>query len=317
MLRGRARWLRAALLPAVFVGLLSAGCGDDADHSAADARRPSRAGLFFTVRSPTATAYLLGTIHFGRPDFYPLDEPIMAAFGRAEALVLEAEVFREDAAAGAALRLSAAAQLPPGDSLDNHVTPETLALLRQYLEATAGHRAEQRIEELMRLRPWAVAWTVAGESTAGIGLMPKLGVEEYLLREGGGRKRVMTLETVQEQIDTLADHPDTVQDAMLRSALERMPEAADTAQTLVEAWLSGDLATLERLVREEYAYPGLAPMYQRFFLDRNVRMAEKIRALLATEGTFFVAVGAGHLVGEGGIPALLRRAGLEVQQGYP
>jgi hypothetical protein len=43
-------------------------------------------------------------------------------------------------------------------------------------------------------------------------------------------------------------------------------------------------------------------------------MARKIEAYLATAGTRFIIVGAGHLVGDDGIVALLRKQGYAVQQ---
>ncbi len=49
--------------------------------------------------------------------------------------------------------------------------------------------------------------------------------------------------------------------------------------------------------------------YTEFFLGRNPAMAAKLDALFAEPGFHFVAIGAGHLLGEQGVPAQLLRRG--------
>ena len=50
----------------------------------------------------------------------------------------------------------------------------------------------------------------------------------------------------------------------------------------------------------------------RFLVDRNRNWMSDIGDMLARPGTFFVAVGAAHLVGDAGLPALLEGAGATV-----
>src|SRR3569833_4420418 len=61
--------------------------------AAADAEAPAaRRYLFWRASSPGSTVYLLGSIHIGRPEMYPLSSAIDQAFARADALVVEADV---------------------------------------------------------------------------------------------------------------------------------------------------------------------------------------------------------------------------------
>jgi uncharacterized protein YbaP (TraB family) len=46
--------------------------------------------------------------------------------------------------------------------------------------------------------------------------------------------------------------------------------------------------------------------------DRNQAWVPKITAMLREKHTFFITVGAGHLTGPKGVPALLRAAGYTV-----
>jgi uncharacterized protein YbaP (TraB family) len=74
-------------------------------------------------------------------------------------------------------------------------------------------------------------------------------------------------------------------------------------------WGSGDARALDQLLigpmREEY--PAL---FSQLFLERNRRMTDKILAMAERPGRYFVVVGAGHLVGSGGIVDLLRSRGI-------
>jgi uncharacterized protein len=61
-------------------------------------------------------------------------------------------------------------------------------------------------------------------------------------------------------------------------------------------------------------YPQLKPLMTKLFDDRNTAMAAKIERFLQTPKSYFVAVGAGHLVGDQGILSQLRRKNLAVDQ---
>ncbi len=52
----------------------------------------------------------------------------------------------------------------------------------------------------------------------------------------------------------------------------------------------------------------------RLLTDRNLNWMPDIEAMLDRPGTFFIAVGAGHLVGEYGLPVLLEDAGATVER---
>ena len=47
--------------------------------------------------------------------------------------------------------------------------------------------------------------------------------------------------------------------------------------------------------------------------DRNQRWALQIQTMLREKRVFFITVGAGHLAGPDGVPALLRAAGYKVE----
>ena len=53
-------------------------------------------------------------------------------------------------------------------------------------------------------------------------------------------------------------------------------------------------------------------MYQALIVDRNRRWADQIEALLDDPQDYLVVVGALHLVGEDGLPAVLEARGVDI-----
>ena len=147
-----------------------------------------RDGLFWAVRAERATAYLLGTIHVGRPDFYPLAPRIEAAFADSETLVLELDMSRRGRRE-LVFALLSEIRLEPGDSLDRYVSAPTLRKLREFF--TRHDLANDRI---MQLRPWAVALVVMMlEAKHGGPTVP--GVDPYLAAKAQGKKGILGLES--------------------------------------------------------------------------------------------------------------------------
>jgi uncharacterized protein len=59
----------------------------------------------------------------------------------------------------------------------------------------------------------------------------------------------------------------------------------------------------------------LIPFTMALLNNRNIGMAAKIEPFLKSKGSpLFVAVGSAHMVGETGLPNLLKKQGFEVEQ---
>ena len=83
----------------------------------------------------------------------------------------------------------------------------------------------------------------------------------------------------------------------------------------VNAWLAGDAQTMfQNNTSYLSKYPELLPMYKKLNDDRNVTMTQKIQGYMRSGKTYFVVVGAAHLIGPNGIVNLLRNKGYTVTQ---
>ncbi|PKO50695.1 MAG: TraB/GumN family protein [Betaproteobacteria bacterium HGW-Betaproteobacteria-2] len=132
----------------------------------------------------------------------------------------------------------------------------------------------------------------------------------------GKSKTVRALESVEEHFGVLDSFSIEDQLVMLRAVLKRSPEQRErNFEELVKTYLSGDL---DKIIEVNARTSGdmlpdelWARILKKLLDERNVRMAERI-VLQANESSVFVAVGAAHLPGEGGLLARLRSAGYQV-----
>ncbi|MGB0513993.1 MAG: TraB/GumN family protein [Wenzhouxiangellaceae bacterium] len=166
--------------------------------------------------------------------------------------------------------------------------------------------------QLEPMRPWLASLTLSSVALANAGFSADAGVEAKL-RQHLDAQRLRALETPAEQIAALADLPEQVQVAMLESALGEIEAFAKEMRTLAQDWSRGNIDGMETLLVEEMAteYPEL---YDAVFRQRNLRWVEIIEAELNGAGTDFIAVGAGHLVGDDSVIQLLRARGWTVER---
>jgi hypothetical protein len=268
---------------------------------------------FWMVSSERGTVYMLGTLHVGKPDFYPLPAPVENAFQEAAALAVEVNLMGpEFAKALAWLMLNSA--LPPGKTLDTTLTPQTLGLLERKLRDL-----KLSLEAVNLVKPWIVAMNLTNLYIVRNGYQPTLGVDYHLLRKAkAAHKPIISLESARQQFEVFENLSWQEQEAFLRATLKEMDGNGDDFANMVDAWAAGDLKRLKALVLDPMANdPEQEGLFQRLFVERNKRMAEAIARMSLRPGVHFVAVGSGHFLGKYGIVALLRDKGIDVRRVRP
>ena len=194
---------------------------------------------------------------------------------------------------------------PEGTSLSDSLTEAEISALKQ-----AVAPLNLPFEFVNQLRPWAVATFVGVGTLISEGFDPKAGVEKQLLPLTKGKK-IRGLETAGDQIKMLASLPDDVQLKMLRDALADYDEGVAVLKEVAADWAVGDVEDLDDDLLDEMKSE-LPAAYKALFTDRNKNWTDQIEIEMKGSGTDFIAVGAGHLVGEDGVPAMLRARGYKV-----
>ena len=250
-----------------------------------------------------ATLHMLGSVHVARANLYPLDARIEGAFAQSDVLVLELAL-DEAAQLGAAQRMMELGRLDPGVRLADVVQPETYDLLVKTQE-----RNGMSLFGLRGFRPWFVALGLTTQALEREGFSASHGIDEHFRRQAEGHKRIVALETVDEQLALFTGLPRDAEEHLLRQTLEELDNYGAELDSTFEAWSAGDAAALDRLMigPMRAQYPAL---FAQLFTLRNEKMVQKLLELTKTPGRYFVVVGAGHLVGSSGIVDLLRSRGI-------
>jgi uncharacterized protein len=266
---------------------------------AAEAGATGKRLFMWRVKSTNSTVYLLGSIHVAKPKMYPLDARIEKAFSNSDVLVVEADA-SPDKALGLAMQMMTRASYPPGDSLDKHISKEMLETIQARM-ATNGIPPAM----VQGLKPWFLAMTLTLSELSDLGIDPQLGIDLHFLQEAKG-KPIVELEGADAQLALLDGFTDKEQEEFLKYTLKDNENIAKSVDDIISAWSEGDVKKLDDLIMQSVKdSPEMLELYAKLFDDRNKKMAAKIEDMLKTGKTYFVVVGAGHLVGKNGLLQLL------------
>jgi uncharacterized protein len=259
------------------------------------------APALWKVKGAHATVYLFGTIHTLRADTEWQTPKMDTAFSSADTLYEEVDNVGD---AAVLQPLIAKYGLDPNHPLSGHLD----ASGKSKLFAVAGKLGAPQAQ-LEKLRPWFAATQLSMLPLIKAGYDPNAGVDVRLrsiaVTQG---KTIKGFETLQQEMETLSGLPETVQVQFLLATLDDADGGAKLFDEVVSAWTAGDVSRLEMLLNKSTKLK-YAALYQRLFVLRNRAFADDIGQLLAGKGTYFVAIGAGHLAGPDSVQKQLARRG--------
>jgi hypothetical protein len=262
----------------------------------------------YVVRDADSTMYLYGTVHV-RPNGADWgDEDVRRALAEAEEIWTEIEMSPEaDARVQALAQQAGAAQA--GRPLSSWLSAEENARLNALTQRLGIPNGA-----LEGSQPWAAALALSLIPIMQAGYDPMSGVDRAIDAYGDQNgKRMRALETVEAQIGFLSGLSPELQREMLLEAIDEAEAGPAMIAEMSRAWEQGDLERLEDVVvddtREQYP-----ELYETLFVRRNAAWVEVLVRELEGAGVDFVAVGAGHLIGDDSVIAQLRARGYSVER---
>jgi hypothetical protein len=170
------------------------------------------------------------------------------------------------------------------------------------------------------MKPHMLAMTLAMMEIQRLGYDAGLGLDVHLAQRAmQSGMPIRELESMQGQMKLFDDLPGDLKEGMLEMAVDTIEDGSveQEMEALLAAWAAGDSNGIHAtILRETEGLPEpVAQELQAAIYDRrNEAMATQVAAYLAGNEPVFVAVGAGHLTGENGIPELLKRRGFSVRR---
>ncbi|WP_077622646.1 TraB/GumN family protein [Sediminibacillus massiliensis] len=280
----------------------------EADHKKASEN--AEAPFFWRVNDGDTTVYLLGSIHVGNKEMYPMDQVVEDAYESSDSVVVEAdilqapeEMFGDD--------FMAKAVYADGSLLSDRISEEAYDQLSVHVNDYSLEGLT--MSELNHFKPWFIEillsdFLMSEEES----LTSQYGIDyHFLQRAEEDNKQILELEGVNEQFKFISEMPEDLQIKSLENSLEIMKEetGGNAIQTLIEAWQSGSEEKLASIVSgdTDASLTDLVAYETELMEKRNTKMAEKIENYLR-EGsgeTYFVVVGAAHYLADFGLDNLL------------
>lgn len=283
--------------------------------------QPQSQGIFYRVSGGKNEMYLLGSIHVGSREMYPMSNAIQNALKRADMLVFECDTTSPEA-------MAATAQMMKNDEpLSAKVSPACYEQLEK-----AAEKLGYAMASFENLKPWAVTSTLtvaaaAEEMDAGSSkAASSLGVENMVRRQAED-KSIIYLETAAEQLGLMEAFSPALQEYLLLSACQAVlnPDGVTGTDEDIELWPEWWREGNAQAFADSYTLgltketsPELAKEYHRSLMTmRNQQMAQKLHQMLESDDahSYVVTVGLMHLVlPDDSIIAELQSMGYSVEQ---
>jgi len=263
-------------------------------------------GLLWRVSKGGRTSWLYGTLHIARKAWMFPGPQVRQAMQASDRVALELDLL-DPAITGRMVGLITAD--PSATPL-----PEPLARrLRAQAEAICAG------PELAGLKPEMQAVTITVMSGRRAGLEPGYAIDGFLAGFARGlNKPVLSLETPESQIGLLLQATPADTASFVDRALDEIEQGQSlkTLERLAEAWARADWNELSHYAdwcrcldtEEDRA------LMRRLVDERNVAMADQLQKRHEAGERLFVAVGALHMIGPEGLPALLAARGFTVER---
>ncbi len=271
------------------------------------ARPASAAPALWIVRGSAGTVYLFGTVHLLRDNTQWKSPEMEAAMAQSQDLYLE--IADPANVAGMAKSLSVLA-LDRTHPLSTKISKADVAQLDR-IAKRYDMGSELAFEQM---QPWFVFLSLSVLPAVHSGYTSGNGVDLQIRQQfATAGKPILGLETADSQLHLFADLSQAEQVALLEGQLAAIakPQTGDPQlDSLVDVWMTGDQEKFAAKMRLDKDTTN--PFYARLLTNRNKAWAALLAKRLQQPGTSFVSVGALHMLGPDGVPALLAAMGFSV-----
>lgn len=263
--------------------------------------------MVWRVSDGKTAVYIGGTVHVLRKSDYPLPKAFEHAYQQADTVVFETDLDAIDTLPVQQLMLQRMTY-PDGRKLRDVLRPETYQALQQHC-AEIG----LPIENFQAYKPAMIVVTLLFAELRRLGIGEHGVDKNFHIRAKQDGKALGSLEEIDQHLDFVANMGMGEEDQFIRYSLRDLDRIGDMMDSLLSAWRTGDLDTLQTLLNKDFKrdFPKL---HQSLLVERNNHWIPQIKAMYQQQGTEYVLVGAAHLLGEEGLIRQLQRAGYQLDR---
>lgn len=311
------KWL--ALLLALILILCTTACNysgdDDRDNetndSASDTLSTTGPLLYRVTDTNGNVAWVFGSIHVGRDDFYPLPDYVTTALESADAVAVEYDIVAAEKNQYTQLSAQQQCTYSFGDSIRNHISAE----LYDKAATELGVYSALYIQYIPAL--WAV---LIEQSRFPIGAKD-YGVDRHIINTAYDLNLpVYDIESASQQYAMLASFSEELQVLLLEQALKiTADEYQRNLDQLMNDWLIGNKQGIydyacttptDLTAEEEVLY---AEYQEKMLTNRDKNMTDFLIDAMNDGEKLFVCVGSAHVIGTNGIVEQLQAKGYTVE----
>lgn len=276
--------------------------------------------LLWEIKSNSQTLYILGSIHIGSSDMYPLDPIIMNAFKDSDVLGVELDIKKVEIENVLPLIFDLSGNtkniLPtelynklnnkfvelglPSGAIDK-LKPSGIILLLEILKTS------NLVKEFAENKSNSEQSKLKSTKSAML-----LGIDHYFMEQAESLgKPIYEMETLERQIQVFNSLEDNFVEYLTSSLESGFEYEVKDIEKIITAWKNGDLSEIENLLKADFSKNEKInkQIKNELIYNRNIEMTKKIEDFLTSDKKYFIVVGAGHLVGEGSIIDLLQKTG--------
>ena len=245
-------------------------------------------------------SFLFGTFHLLCKDDIHFSDQLKKAMKSSDEIYMELDMDDPSTVLGGMLYMN----MKNDTTLENLYTPEEYTRLKNYFSDTL----KMPVMLLQKAKPY---FLVALLYPRMMDCASPAGVEEELMKIAKeDKKEIKGLETIQFQASVFDSIPYEWQAKELLKNIDSFSVYKNEFETMLNFYKNQQLDSIKSLM--EKSESGEQKYDDLLLNNRNKNWVKQLKGIMKNESVF-VAVGAGHLVGENGLINLLRKEGYTVE----
>lgn len=263
----------------------------------------TKKGLFWEINVESDKVYLLGSVHLGRQEEFPLRAEIESAFNSVPTLIVE--VLSENLKTKLYINKQTLLKMQNRNpkKVPSHVN-----------EMFNKRKKVLNIDDNVCLEKHSIGFIqqlITGKIISQTEYNMKYGIDRYFLKKAKGKKEIIQLETIEEQIEKLYNTPEEIFYDELNIPIDKLTEDLNR---MVNCVFEGNQKELLSMLYERKNSKATQQYNNMMIKERNYNMANQIDEYIRADKSCFIVLGAAHFIGYDGIVEILKRKGYKVNR---